>query len=202
MGVTPGLAGQWETGRARPSPEKWQQIGRCEPLALHALSPNFGRQPTMGQPGLVRDAGVAYTVQPNEITFSADPEVARLMLQAHRLGYGHLANPTWATETARIEPVPHQRAAICEHLLPQPPLRFLLAADAGAGKTIMTGLYVREMLTRRLILRVLVVRPAGLVGNWESEMRQLFSLPFAVATGSDVRDGNPFTGPESDLRIV
>ena len=87
-------------------------------------------------------------------------------------------------------------------MLQQAPLRFLLADDAGAGKTIMTGLYVREMLSRRLIRRVLIVPPAGLVGNWEREMRTLFRLPFRIVSGEDARVGNPFLGPESDQVIV
>ena len=87
-------------------------------------------------------------------------------------------------------------------MLQQSPLRFLLADDAGAGKTIMTGLYVREMLARRLIRRVLIVPPAGLVGNWEREMRTLFRLQFRVVSGSDARSGNPFVGTENQLVIV
>ena len=87
-------------------------------------------------------------------------------------------------------------------MLKQTRLRFLLANDAGAGKTIMTGLYVHEMLTRRLISRVLIVPPAGLVGNWEHELHTLFTLPFRIVSGSDARVGNPFTGPRSDLLIV
>ena len=75
-----------------------------------------------------------------------------------------------------IEPLPHQRIAVYDHMIRQPRLRFLLADDEGAGKTIMTGLYIREMLTRRLILRVLIVPLAGLVGNWEHEMHSLFNL--------------------------
>ena len=66
----------------------------------------------------------------------------------------------------------------------------------------MTGLYLREVLARRLIRRVLVVPPAGLVGNWEREMRTLFSLPFRIVRGADARGGNPFAGPESDRVIV
>ena len=66
----------------------------------------------------------------------------------------------------------------------------------------MTGLYLREVLARRLIKRVLVVPPAGLVGNWEREMRTLFSLPFRIVRGEDARGGNPFTGPEGDRVIV
>ncbi len=87
-------------------------------------------------------------------------------------------------------------------MLRQSPLRFLLADDAGAGKTVMTGLYLREMLSRRLVTRVLIVPPAGLVGNWEREMRTLFRLSFRIVHGADARVGNPFIGPETDRLIV
>ena len=87
-------------------------------------------------------------------------------------------------------------------MLKQPRLRFLLGDDAGAGKTIMTGLYLREMLARRLISRILIVPPAGLVGNWAHEMHNLFNLPFRILTGSDARAGNPFCEVSSDLVIV
>ena len=136
------------------------------------------------------------------LDFSAAPEVVSALAEAHRLTYGHLFNPTFASETSLIDPLPHQRLAVYEHMLHQSPLRFLLADDAGAGKTIMTGLYVREMLARRLIRRVLIVPPAGLVGNWEREMRTLFRLQFRVVSGSDARSGNPFVGTESQLVIV
>ena len=131
--------------------------------------------------------------------FAADPNAVAAVAEAHRLAYGHLFNPAFATET---HPLAHQRIAVYEHMLRQSPLRFLLADDAGAGKTIMTGLYVREMLSRRLIRRVLIVPPAGLVGNWERELRTLFRLPFRIVGGSDARSGNPFLGPDSDLVIV
>ena len=134
--------------------------------------------------------------------FSANPDAVSTVAEAHRLAYGHLFNSAFAAETSLIDPLPHQRIAVYEQMLQQAPLRFLLADDAGAGKTIMTGLYVREMLSRRLIRRVLIVPPAGLVGNWEREMRTLFRLPFRIVSGEDARAGNPFLGPESDQVIV
>ena len=134
--------------------------------------------------------------------FSANPDTVAAVAEAHRLAYGHLFNSAFAAETSLIDPLPHQRIAVYEQMLQQAPLRFLLADDAGAGKTIMTGLYVREMLSRRLIRRVLIVPPAGLVGNWEREMRTLFRLPFRIVSGEDARAGNPFLGPESDQVIV
>jgi superfamily II DNA or RNA helicase len=140
--------------------------------------------------------------EPTFLDFLADPETVQTFVEGERLGYGHLFNPVFATETSLIDPLPHQRIAVYEHMLPQSRLRFLLADDAGAGKTIMTGMYVREMLVRRLIRRVLIVPPAGLVGNWYKEMHKLFSLPFEIASGGDARSGNPFIGEDSDLRII
>jgi superfamily II DNA or RNA helicase len=134
--------------------------------------------------------------------FLAAPDVVRTFVEGQRLAYGHLFNSTFATETSRIDPLPHQLIAVYDHLLKQPRLRFLLGDDAGAGKTIMTGLYLREMLARRLISRVLIVPPAGLVGNWAHEMHHLFNLPFRIVTGSDLRLGNPFRQAGSDLLIV
>ena len=139
--------------------------------------------------------------QPN-LDFTAAAAHIRAVIHAERLSYGHLVNPAFATETALIDPLPHQRIAVYQRMLPQPRLRFLLADDAGAGKTIMTGLTIREMLTRRLIQRVLIVPPAGLVTNWERELRDLFSLSFRIVSGSDARTDNPFLGDESNLLIV
>ena len=136
------------------------------------------------------------------LDFAAKPEAVAAIVEATRLSYGHLSNPAFAAEISSIDPLPHQRIAVYEHMLGQAPLRFLLADDAGAGKTVMTGLYLREMLARRLIRRVLIVPPAGLVGNWEREMRTLFRLPFRILRGADARSGNPFAGPASDRLIV
>ena len=137
-----------------------------------------------------------------KIDFSADPEVVRVVAEGERLGYGHLFNPAFATEISMIDPLPHQRIAVYDHMLPQPRLRFLLGDEPGAGKTIVAGLYIREMLSRRLLRRILVVPPAGLVGNWRKELRTLFGLDFRILTGADSRDGNPFTGSNSDQVIV
>src|SRR3954452_18667082 len=136
------------------------------------------------------------------IDFLSDPEVVRVVAEGGRLAYGHLFNPPFATEISMIDPLPPQRIAVYDHMLPQPRLRFLLGDEPGAGKTIMAGLYVREMLARRLLRRVLIVPPAGLVGNWERELRTLFGLDFRIVVGADARSGNPFTGSSSDLVII
>jgi hypothetical protein len=77
---------------------------------------------------------------PTTLDFTTDPEVVRVVAEGERLAFGHLFNPAFAVETALIDPLPHQRIAVYQHLLPQTKLQFLLADDAGAGKTIMAGL--------------------------------------------------------------
>jgi SNF2 family DNA or RNA helicase len=152
----------------------------------------------------VREPHTLYQIAPEldtppVIDFAANAEIVRTVVEGERLTYGYLFNPAFATEISLIDPLPHQRIAVYDHMLKQTRLRFLLADDAGAGKTIITSLYIREMLTRRLISRVLIVPPAGLVGNWERELCTLFNLPFRIITGNDARSGNPFIGPRSDL---
>ena len=134
--------------------------------------------------------------------FRADANLVRLIAEAHRLQHAYLFNPIFATETSLIDPLPHQFIAVYEHLLKHFPLRFLLADDAGAGKTIMTGLYIQEALLRRQAGRVLIVPPAGLIGNWERELRVCFRLPFRILSSADAKHTNPFADPESRLAIV
>ncbi|MBF2761747.1 MAG: DUF3883 domain-containing protein [Ectothiorhodospiraceae bacterium AqS1] len=134
--------------------------------------------------------------------FQGDANALRVLVEGERLSYGHLYNPAFATEISKIDPLPHQRDAVYKHMLPQSRLRYLLADDAGAGKTIMTGLYVRESLTRRTIRRILIVAPAGLMGNWHRELLNLFSLRFHIVTGADAKRSNPFIGPESDQVVT
>ena len=188
IGVSYASVNRWENGQSRPNNLAWQRIIDLE------LSPQ-GR-------GVQESISSSSVNILHPLDFSAIPEVVSALAEAHRLAYGHLFNPAFASETSLIDPLPHQRLAVYEHMLQQSPLRFLLADDAGAGKTIMTGLYIREMLARRLIRRVLIVPPAGLVGNWEREMRTLFRLQFRVVSGSDARLGNPFVGTETQFVIV
>src|SRR6266516_2304896 len=199
LDVSPTLVKQWENGRLQPSVQEWQRIALAESGGISALSKNNLKH------AVFRESEIPYETEPDiapTIDFAANPEVVRTAVEGIRLSYGHLFNPTFATEISRLEPLPHQRIAVYDHMLKQNRLRFLLADDAGAGKTIMTGLYIREMLTRRLISRVLIVPPAGLVGNWEHEMHSLFNLPFTIVAGNDARSGNPFIGSQSDLLIV
>jgi superfamily II DNA or RNA helicase len=134
--------------------------------------------------------------------FQAESEIVRLVAECYRLAHAYLFNPLFATETSLIDPLPHQLIAVYDHMLQHPRLRYLLADDAGAGKTIMAGLYIREMLLRRLVERVLIVPPAGLVGNWERELRNLFRLRFRIVGSGDGASENPLEDPKNDLAIV
>ncbi len=119
-------------------------------------------------------------------------------MEAEWLAYGHLVAPTFATETSLTDPLPHQRMVVYDVVLSQPRLRFLLADDAGAGKTIMAGLYIREMLARRLC-GILIVPPAGLVGNWQQELQTLFRLFFRIESSmvQMLGNGTPLSGPRA-----
>lgn len=193
LGVSFASINRWENGQARPSALAWQQLLRLEAAGVGELRDST-KANVGNPPAIVADEGA-------RLDFLASPERVRLCAEAQRLSFGHLFNPTFATEMSLIDPLPHQRIAVYEHMLIQPRLRYLLADDAGAGKTIMAGLYVREMLARRLIRRVLVVPPAGLVGNWERELRTLFSLRFHIVRGGEARHENPFSGAQGELVI-
>ena len=190
IGVSYATVNRWENRQTRPTQLAWKRILDLEESLGGSMPAADGR------------SGFASPAAKPGLDFSADCEGVAALAEAHRLTYGHLFNAAFATETSLIDPLPHQRIAVYQRMLGQTPLRFLLADDAGAGKTIMTGLYIREMLSRRRIRRVLIVPPAGLVGNWERELRTLFRLRFRIAAGPDARAGNPFAGPDSDRVIV
>ena len=104
--------------------------------------------------------------------------------------------------TASVEALPHQITAVYEQMLPRQPLRFLLADDPGAGKTIMTGLLIRELLVRGTLKRCLIIAPGSLVEQWQIELDEKFHLPFDILTSDRINyaRGNPFD--ESDLLIA
>ncbi len=136
------------------------------------------------------------------LDFRGDPTQVRALVHVLRLRHGITENPEFASETALIDPLPHQQIAVYDYMLQQDPLRFLLADDAGAGKTIMTGLYIRTQLMHHQMRRILIVPPAGLVGNWQHELEHLFQLHFRIVEGSSTRQVNPFVGPDSNCLIV
>ncbi|GMW03144.1 MAG: hypothetical protein AMXMBFR84_42790 [Candidatus Hydrogenedentota bacterium] len=189
LGVSFPTVNRWENGKSEPSQLSWNR--------LRQIAEEFDEPSHVAEP-----EPPPYGNAPPKIDFTVVPDVVKCLVEGERLSFGHLANPTFATEIASIDPLPHQRIAVYDHMLKQARLRFLLADDAGAGKTIMTGLYIREMLSRRVLSRVLIVPPAGLVGNWQRELQILFGLSFTIVSGSDAKNRNPFVGPGGDRVIV
>ena len=191
LGVSTITVHRWESGQSRPRQLALEKLARLQQEAAEAASE---AQPMRTLRPVPR-AGIG-------LDFAGDPEAVLAMADALRLSFGRQFNPAFAIETSRIHPLLHQRFAVYERMLKQDPLRFLLADDAGAGKTIMTGLYVREMLSRERLERVLIVPPAGLVGNWRRELWNLFRLDFRIVGGADAKADNPFRGSGSDHVIV
>ncbi|MGE0304268.1 MAG: helicase-related protein [Acidimicrobiia bacterium] len=115
-------------------------------------------------------------------SFDADGGLFRLAAEARRIQLAHLFDPMLAVTTSQIDPLPHQIQAVYGEMLPRQPLRFLLADDPGAGKTIMAGLYVKELMLRGDAHRVLIVAPGSLVAQWQDELYEKFGLSFDIVT--------------------
>src|SRR5882762_5360407 len=136
-------------------------------------------------------------------SFDGDGALFRLVSEAHRIRLAHLFDPVLAVHTSLVDPLPHQITAVYEAMLPRQPLRFLLADDPGSGKTIMAGLFIKELIARGDLKRCLVVCPGSLAEQWQDELHRRFHLPFEILTNDKLeaaRTGNWFL--ENDLAIA
>ena len=153
-----------------------------------------------GRPGtqlIYRDqeSALEIVLQTRPLSFSADPKLFRLASEAQRLRWGFLFDPMIAVTTSSIEPLPHQITAVYETMLNRQPLRFLEADDPGAGKTIMAGLLIKELIIRGDVAKCLIVAPGSLVEQWQDELDQKFDLAFDIMTNDAIqasRTGNWF----------
>ncbi|MDZ7753018.1 MAG: helicase-related protein [Gammaproteobacteria bacterium] len=128
-------------------------------------------------------------------SFDGDGHLFRLVSEAHRIRLAHLFDPVLAVHTSLVDPLPHQITGVYESMLPRQPLRFLLADDPGAGKTIMAGLLIKELIVRGDLQRCLVVCPGSLAEQWQDELYRRFQLPFEILTNDGLeaaRTGNWF----------
>ncbi len=139
------------------------------------------------------------TIAPATVTrpwaFDGDPAAFQLACEAKRIDLAFLFDPMMAVHTSNVDPLPHQITAVYESMLPRQPLRFVLADDPGAGKTIMAGLYIRELVMRADARRVLIVAPGSLVEQWRDELFEKFGLEFRIyssALEEATPSGNPF----------
>lgn len=128
-------------------------------------------------------------------SFDGDGDAFKLAVEAKRIDLAFLFDPMMAVHTSNVDPLPHQITAVYESMLPRQPLRYLLADDPGAGKTIMAGLYIRELLMRADARRVLIVAPGSLVEQWRDELFEKFGLEFRIFSKElelSSPSGNPF----------
>ena len=127
------------------------------------------------------------TISPATEPFDGDPVRFRLGIEAERLGLAYEYDPYFSLSIARVDPLPHQLEAVYEYFLGLPRIRFLLADDPGAGKTIMAGLLLKELKIRGLVQRTLIVAPANLTFQWQREMKDKFREQFDVMRGEILR---------------
>ena len=135
-------------------------------------------------------------------SFEGDSDLFRLVSEAHRIRLAYLFDPLLAVHSSLVDPLPHQITAVYESMLSRQPLRFLLADDPGAGKTIMAGLLIKELIARGDLQRCLIVCPGNLVEQWQDELYRRFHLPFEIMTNDKyeaARTGNWFA--ENPLSI-
>lgn len=134
-------------------------------------------------------------------SFDGDPDLFRLVSEAHRIRLAYLFDPLLAVHISLVDPLPHQITAVYESMLPRQPLRFLLADDPGAGKTIMTGLLIKELIARGDLQRCLIVCPGNLVEQWQDELYRRFYLSFEIMTNDKYEADRELVLGESALDL-
>jgi len=149
-----------------------------------------------------RTTGITLLDRARRWTFDGDPALFRLVTEAHRIRLAYLFDPLLAVHTSLVEPLPHQITAVYHELLTRQPLRYLLADDPGAGKTIMTGLFIRELIARGDLQRCLIVAPGSLVEQWQDELETKFHLRFAILTSDQLEAGGARWFEEHPLAIA
>src|SRR6266568_2386027 len=145
--------------------------------------------------GRLDEASISAATAERPFSFDGDGAAFQLTCEAKRIDLAFLFDPMMAVHTSNVEPLPHQITAVYESLLPRQPLRFVLADDPGAGKTIMAGLYIRELIMRADSRRILVVAPGSLVNQWQDELFEKFGLNFTLFSREHVEQSvsdNPF----------
>jgi superfamily II DNA or RNA helicase len=169
-----------------------------EPMRVETVRPNGAGAWTVGLVGTQSEKFRSVTLTQADLaslkilnracSYTGDGALLRLGLQAYSLGIAYEFDPYFGLSISRVDPLPHQLEAVYDFLLKVPRVRFLLADDAGAGKTIMAGLLIRELKLRGLAERILIVVPANLAFQWQRELKEKFEEKFLVLKGNDIRE--------------
>ena len=150
------------------------------------------------QPVLTAEQIAELEISPEREPFDGDAARFRLGIEAIRLGLAYEYDPYFSLSIARVDPLPHQLEAVYDYFMKLPRIRFLLADDPGAGKTIMAGLLIKELKVRGLIRRILIVTPANLFFQWQRELKDKFWESFQVIR-SDILRANYGANPWQDI---
>jgi len=156
---------------------------------------------TVYEPILNAEQVVLLTASPTREPFDGNAKKFRLGIEAMRLGLAYEYDPYFSLSIARVDPLPHQLEAVYDYFIKMPRIRFLLADDPGAGKTIMAGLLIKELKIRGLIKRILIITPANLSFQWQREMKDKFRENFEVIR-SDVLRANYGSNPWQEKNQV
>ena len=132
-----------------------------------------------------RESSLEVVTSGSPWSFDADGSLFRLVSEARRIRLAYLFDPLLAVHTSLVEPLPHQITAVYEEMLTRQPLRFLLADDPGSGKTIMAGLFIKELIARGDLQRCLIICPGNLAEQWQDELSLRFNLPFDIMTNDN-----------------
>ncbi len=130
--------------------------------------------------GRADEPTIAIAVKERPFSFDGNGAAFQLTCEAKRIDLAYLFDPLMAVHTSNVQPFPHQLTAVYESMLPRQPLRFVLADDPGAGKTVMAGLYIRELIMRADARRIVIVSPGSLVEQWRDELFEKFGLEFKI----------------------
>jgi len=187
MSVSPIQTGQILTGALFSEPMRVETIQANSPgtwvVGLVGAQTERYRKVTLTSADLAR-----LTILDPRRSYNGDGRLLRLGLQAYAHGIAYEFDPYFGLSISRVDPLPHQLEAVYDYLLKLARVRFLLADDAGAGKTIMAGLLIRELELRGLAERILIVCPANLAFQWQRELKEKFDTKFLVTKGQDIRE--------------
>ena len=134
--------------------------------------------------------------------FEADGSLLRLVIEAYRIECAYQFDPYLAINSSLVQALPHQIMAVYDEMLPKQPLRYLLADDPGAGKTIMAGLLVKELIARGDVHRCIVVAPGNLVEQWQDELSQKFNLGFRILPSQSASELSGKINPFDDHNLL
>ena len=185
--MTPPRVGQVLSGSSFDEPMRIETADECA-TGTWTLGLVGTRTERFRRAILTAEELSSLTITDPTLTFAGDPSLLRLGIQAYSLGIAYEFDPYFGLSISRVDPLPHQLEAVYDYLLKLARVRFLLADDAGAGKTIMAGLLIRELQLRGLADRILVVCPANLAFQWQRELKEKFDSQFTVLRGGDIRE--------------